>query len=140
MVDVMTRDAASSDSLEFRVTRTRDDGERREELLEDIAVPLEQQSEELGGIVRHQVKLEAGFVPVDLDRLARFVQGQDLVSRQDVATAKIPVRVRRRGSVEMRSADGREEQRVRMIARRFAETLRVSHEALLNSSLRARTR
>jgi len=55
--------------------------QRRAELLQHIAVPLEQQPEELLGIVRHEIKLKTIAHLGYLDRLSALLQSQDIAQR-----------------------------------------------------------
>src|SRR5258708_4839883 len=49
-----------------------------------------------------------------LDRLIADLQADDLFKRQHMCTAQVKVRVRRRKPVKVRTADGGEQQRIRL--------------------------
>jgi hypothetical protein len=97
------------------------DDERRVQLLEDVAVPVQQQPEELLHVVRDEIQLEVGSHLGDLDRGAAFFEANHLLGGQDVDTAQIEVRVGRRKAVEVGAADRREQQRVRLCCRDRAQ-------------------
>jgi hypothetical protein len=57
------------------------DDERREELLEDVAVFLKQEGEEFLGIVRDEIDFQAIADAGFLDRFVRGRQADDFVQR-----------------------------------------------------------
>jgi hypothetical protein len=86
------------------------DDQRRVELLEDVAVPLEEQRQELLHVMRYNVNLYPVADAGGLDCLASRIQPDHLPQWQDVDPTQVIIRVGRRETIEMRSADGREEE------------------------------
>ena len=102
VVGVMPGDALGRDVLQFRVFRRRVDDQRRKHLLQHVAVLLQQQAEELPRVVRHQVDFEPVVNPRLLDGLRAGLQPDDLLQRQQVDSAQVVVRIRRREAVQVR--------------------------------------
>ena len=88
------------------------DDQRRVHLLQHVAVLLEQQPEELLGVVRDQIQLEVTILRRGLDRLPPGIEPDDLPHWQDVAAPQVVVRVGRREAVEVRPTDRGEDERV----------------------------
>ena len=101
-------DAIAADRLQLLVLRRRVHHQRREELLQHVAVLLQHQLEELLRVVGHQVDLDAVVDARLLDRLLARFQADDLVQRQQVNAAQVEVRVGRREPIQVRAADRRE--------------------------------
>ena len=67
------------DLLQFSVFRRRVDDERRQHLLQHVAVLLQQQAEELVGVVRDQIDLQAVVDARFLDRLLAGLQADHVL-------------------------------------------------------------
>lgn len=78
------------------------DDQGRVQLLEHVSVLLEQQAEELAGVVRDQVEFKPVLVPRRLDRLTARVESDDLAGGEEVAASQVVIRIRRREAVQMR--------------------------------------
>jgi len=76
--------------------------QRREDLLQDVAVFLEHQAEELLGVVCHQVDFEAIMNPRFLDGFVARLQAYDFFERQKMYAAQVVIGIRRREAVKMR--------------------------------------
>jgi hypothetical protein len=118
----------AANRLQLRVLRRRVDDERREKLLQHVAILLEQQPEELPHVMAHDVHLPRASLSASdgeragvrwnnhrlLDRFIADIQADDLFERQHMRAAQVKVRVRRRKPVKVRAADGGEQQRIRL--------------------------
>ena len=97
--------------------RRRVDDERRQDLLQHIAVLLQQQAEELAGVMRDQIDLQpvmdAGF----LDGLVPRLQPDHFLERQQMHAPQVDNRNPATGSRTGAPADRGEEQRIRMLVR-----------------------
>src|SRR5262249_30529723 len=111
---VMTSNTGLRNRLQLIVLRRRMQNERREELLEHIAVFLEQQSEELLHIVRDQVNLQTVAHGRNFNRFTPRIEAYDFARRQYVNASQIVIGIWRREAEKMRAADRREQKRIRL--------------------------
>src|SRR5262249_31800291 len=116
VMGVVSGDALTGDGLELVVLRSRLDDQRREQLLEHVAVLPEEKAEELEGVVGDQVELEFRLVLCRLDRFRTNVESDDLPDRQNMTAPQVVIGIGRGEAVEVRPADRGEDQRVGMIA------------------------
>ena len=91
--------------------RRRPHNQRREELLENIAVVAEEEPEELRRVVGHQIELEAVVVRGPLDRLRSRHEPHDVGRREEMDAAEIEIGIGGGEAVEVGPADGGEEER-----------------------------
>jgi hypothetical protein len=82
--------------------------QRRIELFEDVAVSLQHHTEELEDIVGHHVHLDSVAQAGELNRLPLWQQAHGVGRRQYMGATQVVVGIRRRKSVQVRTADGRE--------------------------------
>ncbi|GGM89294.1 hypothetical protein GCM10010106_40790 [Thermopolyspora flexuosa] len=80
--------------------------ERGQQLLEHVAVAVEQQAAELGEVVGDQIDLHAVAVPRPGDRLLADVEAEDLLGREQVRAAQVDVGVGGREAVQVGAARG----------------------------------
>ena len=116
VVGVVASDAVRSKLLELGELRGREHHQRRQELFEDISVAFEQHAEKLPDIVRYKIDLHSITDALFFNGLVAYLQSQDFVERQDVSAAKIEVGVLRWKAINMRAADRRKEQGIRVLA------------------------
>src|SRR4051794_30691340 len=110
---VMAGDAVACGGAKLLVLGRREDDERRQQLLEHVTVPLPHEPEETLRVMRDEVDVRwAG--QHRLDRIFAADQAEDFARRKDVHAADVEIRIGRRKAVEMRAADRREEERMRM--------------------------
>ena len=91
-MSVMARDALGRDLPQFFVFGRRVDNQGRKHLLKNVAVLLEEEAEELLGVVRHQVDFEAVVYTGLLDRPGTDLQADDLLQRQHVDATQVEIR------------------------------------------------
>src|SRR5262249_17851782 len=88
---------------------------------------LQEQREELEDIVGYKIHLDAFADAGRFDCLLFRQQPQNLSDGQHVDAAKVVVRIRGWKAVQVRAADCREKQRIRMSCRFIAEQVEVDH-------------
>ena len=137
---VVARDAPPREFLQLFVGLAGDHDERGVELLEDVPVLLQQEAKELLCIVGDEVELEAGVLPLDLHGFLWRRQAQHLFCGQEMASAEVPVRVPRGEPVQVRTANGGEEQRIGVGGGRSLYSVRDLHASSPKAPRRARTR
>src|SRR4029077_12938876 len=98
---VVSVHAVTSDRLELCVLRGGPHHQRREQLLEDISIATQKEAEELLHVVRDEIELEIAAHLRDRQRAGALVEADHLLGGQYVNAPEIPVRVRRRESVEV---------------------------------------
>ena len=76
MMGMMLGDAVGGDRLQFLMLRRCQDDQRRQQLLQHIAVLLQHQAKELPGVVRHEVDFQTIMNAGLLDRLLAVSQSQ----------------------------------------------------------------
>ena len=141
VVDMVARDAAGGDLFQLAMFRRRVDDQRREHLLQHIAVLPQQQAEELPSVVRHQVDLQPVVDSRLLDGLRAGFEANHLMERQQMDAAQVEIRVRRGEAVQVRPADRGEDQRVRVLFNLlFQQGDRNHGNSSAKASRRARTR
>ena len=111
---VLAGDTAAAELTQFGVERGGDDDQRRQQLLEHVAVGLRHQAHELADVVGDEVEVEALLVGHAFEGLGAAAQADHFAQRQHVHAAQVVVGVGRREAVEVRPADRREQQRARM--------------------------
>jgi hypothetical protein len=114
VVGVVPGHGAGRERAKLLKRRRRLDDERREQLLEDVAVSLQEERRELADVVGDEVDLQPIVDIAPLDGLGHGVEPDDLLEPRDMRAAEIDVRIGRREAVEVGAADGREDERVRM--------------------------
>src|SRR5260221_6151446 len=127
MPAVPARNAALRQRLQLLVRGRREYDERREKLLEDVPVRLEQEGEEFLQVVSDQVELHARANARQFERVACRIQAEDLAYRQYMRAAQVVVRVGRGEAVQVRAAHGSEEQRVGLLLRHGEQYVREHH-------------
>ena len=95
--------------------------QRRENLLQYIAVLFEHELEEFACIVGDQIYFQTADDALVGQRLVSDFQTQQLFSGQQMNATQIEVAVGRGKTVEVRAADRRKEQRVRVRGHRLAQ-------------------
>src|ERR1035437_6867801 len=110
--DDPTVGAVAGDFLQLPVYRRRMHHQRREKLLQHVAVLLEEQLEELPHIMADYIHLQAFDNASVLDRFIANFQPDHTFKGQHMRSAHIEIRIRRGKAVEVRAADGSEQQRV----------------------------
>src|SRR4051794_40350442 len=95
--------------------------ERRQQLLQNVAVLLQHQFEELLGVVRHEIDFNPVMNSVLLYGFFTWIKPDYFLQRQKMYAAQVEIRVGGREAVQMRTADRCEYERVRMSVHLTAE-------------------